>query len=144
MSNEVQGPYLLMAVLCERVLQEADGVLSVIRIIDRLTLTLKGPGAPEQMPPIPIAITAVLNFKSGFAKGKYKVKLTPNSPSGNKGQEVVLPIFLEGDERGANLIVNLQMEAQEEGLYWIDVQLEEQLLTRMPLRILYQSVNTGA
>jgi hypothetical protein len=29
------GPYLNAALLCEKVLQERDGVLSIIRIIDR-------------------------------------------------------------------------------------------------------------
>ena len=32
------GPYITMATFCEKVLQEADGVLSVIRIIERVAL----------------------------------------------------------------------------------------------------------
>ena len=30
-----RGPYIQVAAFCERVLQEADGVVSLIRIVDR-------------------------------------------------------------------------------------------------------------
>lgn len=40
------GPYLQAALLCERVMEEKDGVLSVIRIIDRLIHTALGPAGP--------------------------------------------------------------------------------------------------
>jgi hypothetical protein len=144
MDKELQGPFLAMAVLCEKVLREADGVISVIRVVDRVNVELRGPGAPDEMPPIPISLNAVLSFKSGFAKGKYKVKLITRSPSGvESAAQNMPPIFLEGDERGANLIVSLQLSVTEEGLYWIDVLLEERVLTRIPLRVLYQSVKTG-
>ena len=38
-----QGPYLSAALLCEKVLEEKDGVKSAIRIIDRVTRTVTGP-----------------------------------------------------------------------------------------------------
>ncbi len=33
------GPYLVMAVFCDKVLQENNGVLSVIRVVDRLNVS---------------------------------------------------------------------------------------------------------
>jgi len=45
------GPYLQAALLCERVMQEKDGVLSVIRIIDRVIHTAMGPETPDTMGP---------------------------------------------------------------------------------------------
>lgn len=65
------GPYLAMALLCEKVLREADGVLSLIRIVDRITVSFSGPDAPVQMPPAPVNLTLVVGFKSGFARGPY-------------------------------------------------------------------------
>ena len=46
MSNgERGGPWLQVAVLCEKVLQEVTGTLSAIRIVDRLTAISQDPNA---------------------------------------------------------------------------------------------------
>ena len=34
--------------------------------------------------------------------------------------------------------MRVKMDLAEEGVYWIDVLLEEELVTRIPLRLLYQ------
>ncbi len=49
-----QGPYLTVAALCDKALQEKDGVISLIRVVDKLTSSAVGPDAPEQMPPFPV------------------------------------------------------------------------------------------
>ncbi|MFP3953953.1 MAG: hypothetical protein ACLFVS_07505 [Candidatus Acetothermia bacterium] len=41
---------------------------------------------------------------------------------------------------GYSIMVDLSLEATEEGLYWLNVFLEEELITRMPLRIDYERV----
>jgi hypothetical protein len=61
------GPYLQTAVLCEKVLQEQDGVLSLVRIVDRIISTALGPDPPEDMPPVAVNLTAVIVLKSGQA-----------------------------------------------------------------------------
>ena len=134
------GPYLAIAVLCEKVLDEKDGVLSAIRIIDRMVFSGHGADAPLEMPPIPVNIKALISFKSGQAKGEYVVKIKSNDP---EKLEVSMPIKLEGDERGANVIVNLGFTAKKEGLFWFDVFLSDQLITRIPLRLIYQRVTPG-
>lgn len=144
MTEELGGPFLSTAVLCEKVLQEKDGVASVIRIVDRFIITASGAQPPEKMPPWTITTTAFLSFKSGFAKGSQTVKLIPRDPSGRPiAPEVLLPVFFEGDDRGANLIVNVSLRIEEEGLYWFDVLLGERLMTKIPLRVVYQRVSPG-
>jgi hypothetical protein len=39
-----------------------------------------------------------------------------------------------------NLVLNINMVVDQEGVYWFEVHLEDQLLTRIPLRILYQRI----
>lgn len=51
-----------------------------------------------------------------------------------------LPVFFEGQDRGVNVVLNINFAAEEEGIYWFDVLLHEQLVTRIPLRILYQRI----
>ena len=62
-----RGPYLSAAFLCEKVLEEKDGVKSAIRIIDRVTRTAVGPNPPMEMEPFQYNIVLLLKFKSGLA-----------------------------------------------------------------------------
>jgi hypothetical protein len=48
---------------------------------------------------------------------------------------------MEGDDRGVQLTLNLGFLAEEEGLFWFEVFLLEQLVTKVPLRIVYQRVS---
>ncbi|MBI4319043.1 MAG: hypothetical protein HY675_11185 [Chloroflexi bacterium] len=142
MANET-GPYLQVAVLCEKVLQEASGVLSLIRIIDRITHTSMGPGVLEEMPVVPINVFAVVSLKSGSARGRHTLTLRPEDPSGMKLPEVSQSILFEGEDRGVNFVANIALQAKYEGLYWFDVLLDGQVWTRMPLRVMYQQVSLG-
>jgi hypothetical protein len=140
MTTESSGPYLVAALLCEKVLQEKDETISVIRMIDRITLTVSTLGSPETIPSTIINLSALISLKSGSARGKGIVKLRVETPSGLKLPDQLLPVLFEGDDRGVNLIVAFNMVIDQEGVYWFDVLLEEQLLTRVPLRILYQRI----
>jgi len=145
MTNDLSGgPYVAMAVFCEKALQEKDGVFSIIRVIDRLTVNASGLDAPRHMPPGQMNFPLVISLKSGFAKGKFNLKVVPNSPSLKKLGESSIDLLLEGDDRGVNVVLNVQLIAQEEGLYWFDVILEEQLLTRIPFRFVYQRLAQGS
>src|SRR6266545_3195017 len=124
--HEIEGPFLAAALLCESVLQEKDGRLSVIRINNRFTITA-GTGAPETMPPTIVSPTMLISLRAGFARGSYSVKVRPITPSGRRLPEVSLQILLEGDDRGQNLILPMRLQADEEGLYWLDVLLNERL-----------------
>jgi hypothetical protein len=134
------GPHLSVAVLCEKVLQEITGTISVIRIIDRVTVSAQGARAPETMPAFPIRLTALLLFRSGEAKGSYTVALQPVAPSGIRPQGVSAQMLLEGEDRGAQLIFDINFNATEEGVYWFDVSVNSELITRIPLRVVYQRV----
>ena len=137
------GPHVVLAVFCEKVLEEATGVLSLIRIVDRVTITPPA-NAPAAMPPTRLTVNLVIGFKADMARGRATLTLRPQKPSGVYLPELGFPIFFEGQERGANLIVNLDIDLDEEGLYWFDIVLDDRLVTRMPLRVLYQPMSVGA
>ena len=134
----MSGPHLAIAVLCEKVLTEQDGVLSVIRVIDRVTVSSAGPDVPEAMPPTQVSLSAVVSFRSGSARGRYTVRLRPEDPSGMQLPALEMPVHFEGEERGANLVISFNFLAEHEGLYWIDVLFQEDVVTRIPLRVIYQ------
>jgi hypothetical protein len=144
MTTENTGPYLTVAAICEKVLQEKDETISMIRMIDRLAVTVNALGSPESMPPTAANVTILISLKSGKARGRSTIKLRPEAPSGLKFPDQLLPVLFEGEDRGVNLILNLNLVVEQEGVYWFEVLLEEQLLTRIPLRVLYQRIGQSA
>lgn len=142
--GEMGGPYLTAALLCEKVLQEKDGIVSAIRVIDRIIATAQGSALPERMPPVAVNVSVLIMLKSGDVQGSHTIKVQQVAPSGFRSPHLSWPIYLEGDDRGANLIVQVAFEAKEEGLYWFDVYFKDDLLTRIPLRVVYQRLEVGA
>jgi hypothetical protein len=127
--------YLQLAVLCEKVLKEADGVMSVIRVIDRFTVN----GATPEMPPQVLPFMIAIIFKAGFMRGKQTIAIRPKSPTGVDLPAMEFPILFEGDDdRGVGMVFPIQWVPPEEGLFWWDVYLNQELVTRMPLRVIYQ------
>lgn len=53
------GPYIQVATFCERVLREADGVISLIRVVDQVNHVVRGSGAPVEMPEVRYPLTLV-------------------------------------------------------------------------------------
>ena len=58
--------------------------------------------------------------------------------------ETTMPLLFEGEERGVQIFVNLNMQVTEEGLYWFDVLLEGATITRVPLRVIYQRLTLSS
>ena len=95
------------------------------------------------MPAGQISFPLVIALKSGFMRGSYSLRLVPNTPSGKLLGETAVGVLLEGDDRGVNVVLNVQVIAQEEGLYWFELFFESQLLTKIPFRVVYQRLSQG-
>jgi len=48
--------------------------------------------------------------------------------------------MLEGEGRGTDFVARVQMRLDQEGVYWFDVFLNDQFITRMPFRLAYNLV----
>jgi hypothetical protein len=131
------GPHLNLAVICERVLTEQDGVTSIIRVIDRITFGANPDG--ELIDPR-FPLTLFVNFKSGAALGSHDVAIEVEKPSTERTEIVKAPVRFEGQERGVNVVVQMvfEPEPESEGLYWFDVLFNGERVTRMPLRVVFQ------
>ena len=144
--EKVEGPFVQAAFLCERVLQEQDGVISIIRIVDRFTTIVHGPQAPESMPSLPLNATLFICLKSGFVRGRHDIEVEIFGPSGQPVPpgKLSVPTLFEGDaDRGVNLILPFGFMPKEEGLYWFDIRFEKRTLTRVPLRLVFQPLPTS-
>ena len=144
------GPHLNLAVLCEKVLQEQDGVISVIRVIDRLVQSATGPDVPDQMPPfLANNLTMVVSLRSDQARGRYGLKIRAEAPGGFQLPALEHGVQLQGGNTGVNLVMPLSLPIAHDGVYWFDVFLtgpapkEDRLLTRVPLEVVYQPLRVG-
>jgi hypothetical protein len=132
-------PYLQVATICERHILEADGVLTLFRIIDRFNVS----GSTEEMPVVTLPFTLVVSFRSGPVRGKLNLRIQATTPSNEPLDAMEFPLLFEGDdERSANFIGQIQFVAKEEGLFWFSIALEGEEYTKVPLRVTYQKQPT--
>ena len=135
-----RGPYLSVATFCEQVIEDKSGVLSLIRIVDRLDFIIQGPNAPEEMPVSNFNLTLVLTLKSGDARGSHEVKIVPELPSGETLSPSILSVHLEGGNRGADLISKFDMPLAMPGVYWFKIYIDGEFLTQTPIEVIYTRV----
>lgn len=142
--DESLGPYLLVACLCENVIQRADQVLTLVNIIDRVTISSQSPNAPETMPATNWQAYLVVIIKAGRARGRYEMRIVPERPDGTSGGATTLSVNFEGeDDRGVQLVTRMVLALSQEGLHWFKIYLGGELLTKLPLRLLYSRVITS-
>ena len=135
------GPYIQIAAFCEYVLQEPDGVTTLVRVVDRVTHTYAGVNAPEAMPEFNHPLWLVIALKPGSARGRHSLAITPAKPSGESLHPIRLPIHLEGENRGVSVVTRLDIRYQTEGLYWFDVAFDGIRITRLPLEVMYSNLD---
>ncbi len=137
MPDKHQGPFLTMAVFCDTVIEGKDNVLSIIRLVDTANVTIP----PDTQQPIRVSINVTLasSFRAGGAKGTYTLKLEVETPTNKISVIGETPISFQGPaEQGANIISSLELQIQDEGVYWFNIYLEDKFMTRVPLRVAYQ------
>jgi uncharacterized protein DUF6941 len=128
-------PWVQVAAFCLTAITEAaTNSLSVIKLLDRLTVA----GVTAEMQPQPLQLTLVLVLKSDEMRGQYQVKIRVTSPRGVATDGPEMPFLFEGEDRGVQIVLPTGVLATEPGLYWFDVLLENEVLTRIPIRLLYQ------
>lgn len=138
-----RGPYLKAALFCDQVIEGKDGVLSLIRVVDRVTTMASGPGAPKDMPSVTHGLVAVVMLTSGSARGPEEVRLEMERPDGQRKDVWTGTVHMEGEDKGQNLVLNFQTTFELPGLYWFNLYVGEQLFTRMPLRLMYTRFSSG-
>ncbi len=148
---EEEGPLLLAALICERVLQEKDGGISVIRLIDQITVGVAVRGIPpmsstevaQAVVVAPFACSILLVFKGGRLGSQHVAQVIGHSPDGPPREfdpaPFVVGSLVEGVPPGQNVVMQLQLVLQKEGVYWFEVRLDGRRITATPLRVAFAS-----
>ena len=126
-------PYV-SALLCEKILQEKDESLTLVRVADRLQYRIEGKGLPEGIKPM-IAINGLVSLKAGPVVGDHTVKIVGEKPNGERKELHSMSVNLMGKEHVTNIILNMGIGIDQDGLYWFDVVFDDEVLTRMPLLV---------
>lgn len=137
-----EGPYIQIAAFCDQVIEGKDGAISLIRVIDTLVHIETGLEPPGGMPPVDYSIKLVLALKPGRAKGRHDIRIIAELASGETKTPLARSIYMDGEERGANIIMNISIRFTQEGLHWFNVYFDNVLLTKMPFRVKYQRIVT--
>jgi hypothetical protein len=140
------GPYLNGAFLCERVLTEADGTNTYVRVIDRIARQIVAPERPTAPLPHKVMLILVLLLKHGEGRGPFAVALRIERPSGEQQTIHERTINLGGPAGGGvNFHFGLELDMDQAGLWWIDVLGGEtlKLMTRVPLELQDQWMKGG-
>ncbi len=134
-----RGPYLAAALLCEKVLQESNGVKSIIRIVDRATRTPPvGSDSASEMSPFKCDLFLYLRFKSGSARGAMRLQIKLVKPSGESPSPLQQMINFEGeDDRGVDIVTEMKLELDQTGVFWFHIILNDFEITRLPFRVIY-------
>jgi hypothetical protein len=133
--SEPQGPYLTLAVLCERVLQEKDDAISLIRLIDRFVIALPALTADGTFEsPALISFSIVVGLRSESA-GEHEIVITLKNPDGTTLGSGTGTVVLQGGGHGANLATKLDVAIARPGAYWFEVGVAERVLSRVPLQV---------
>ena len=130
------APSLRIAALCEKVLEEKDGSLSLIRLIDRLSITAEGTDVPKELPPGQFPVTAIMSWIHGL--GNYEARIHVDFPDADSLDSPTIPFYLDSLDKIQNVIIRLVLPIKRQGIYWFNFMLGDDVKSKLPLRVIYQ------
>lgn len=140
------GPFLQAAAICEKVITEKDNVVSLIRMVDRLTFMIQGPAGIK--PRGVLGITVLIGFKAGDFEGKRKLEVSLWSPEGKQIAETGTKVHLQGRTKGPESGQTVQLEfpvpVENVGVNWLSVSLGGKEMTKIPFRIRHQRLKQNS
>ena len=129
-------PFVVVATMCEKVLLEADGVTSAIRIVDTFSVEPIANASPDARPVI--QLSGLVALKSGDLVGNFTVAVVFENADGERTAVSPAggwPVRFNGGEHGVQIKLDFRVEINRLGLVWFDVLFEDELLTRIPVRL---------
>jgi len=133
------GPFVSAACFAEHVLTETDNAHSLIRIIDRIQVAITARGEMKELPKTQHSLTLFVSLKCGGERGSHELEIIPVKPSGERLPSQSNPVHFEGPEyKGVNIIAKMAIEISGEGTWWFEIRHRKQLLTKIPLNVIFQ------
>jgi hypothetical protein len=126
------GPYVALAVLCQRIDLQPDGSADLIGIVDGLAVD--DPDDPNT-PPLILNLRAVVALRGGAVRGPRRLTLRGWFPSGAEGLSADRTVVFSDQRPAVTLNLPLELERPELGTYVFDILLDDDLLTAITLDV---------
>ena len=126
------GPYVALAVLCQRIDVQPDGSADLIGIVDGLAVD--DPADPNT-PPLILNVRAVVALRGGSMRGAHQISLRGWFPSGAQGLSADKIVQFTDARPAVTLNLPLELEITELGTYIFDVLVDDELLTAITLQV---------
>lgn len=126
----MDGPWLQTAILCERIEADEHGRLAALDIVD----------AVEVEPNHPLALNLIIAVVRGGWQGSLALRIVARDPKG----EPIAIMEATGDPPPipyaiARIVVPIEMVVGATGVFWFDVVLGDQTVTRVPLHVAWRA-----
>jgi len=135
--RDARGPFVAMAVLCDRVDPRDDGTVDVHGIVDGVVITPEGDDPLGLRPAAELSLMAVVSLRAGEVRGEHRIALRGVYPGGAPGPGASRAIEFTDEAPGASFVVPVELQVHQPGLYTFDVLFDDRLLTRIGLQVLY-------
>lgn len=140
------GPWVQAATFCECAIVDQDRMLSIVRVVDQIDVRAslidgEPPSEippPEAWPPVDHALRFALRLFAGEFEGTASVRFEFVRPDGGRAEGPSLEVQFQ-QFRGINLIVPVRIGLRQPGCHWMRVLLNEQLLTQVPLIVVFHA-----
>ena len=127
-------PSVTLACLCEKVLTEKDGVMTLVRVVDQFIVG-PAPETVERLAPH-IVLTLVLALKGDGQVGKHKLTIQLHGETKSNDPHDIEIEFLDKPLAGANVVLQVAIGAVKNfGEKRFDVAYDGELLTSVPFRL---------
>ena len=126
------GPYVALAVLCQRIDLQPDGTANLIGIVDGLSID--DPSDPGT-PPLILNLRAVIALRGGSVRGPRRITFRGWFPSGSEGLTADKMVTFTDERPAVTLNLPLELELPEIGTYVFDVLCDDDLVTAITLEV---------
>lgn len=123
-----QGPFVSLAVLCQRVDVQPDGTVDLVGIVE--SQYLDSPFL-DQTDPVKVHLNVVIALRAGALRGEHPLAVRLCHPDGTPGMMLSRLIIFSDKRPSVRLLIPLKLDIEQLGIHWIDVLFEQRLITRI-------------
>jgi hypothetical protein len=121
------GPFVIVATFCEEVRRDADGVPSLLGLLEGIVV--ETPSAP-----IMVRLVLFIILHAGSRHGRQTLTVTADAP-GFRLEIAKRELVWTTDQRHHEERISMETALPEAGEYLFDVRVDGRLLTRVPFRL---------
>lgn len=138
------GPWIGAASFCDRLLIEEQGFYSIIRMVDSVTVPAATPVASGTGASVKLGLTLFLMFRSGVKPSSAELRVRRNAPNETAGTTPSQMVAFPGEGASVPVRIDFSLDFDLPGRYWFDVLLDDLIVTRVPLMIVFDRQSGGA